>query len=111
VNETTAIIVALAGAVTGVGGLLVSLRTSRASARKDEVDVLRGIIEELRRHDEAQGKEIAAQAQQIGRLESEVSTWKRRFARVCQRFGLNPDDEITGRLVPLPGQAEEQDGR
>jgi len=107
VDSTVAVIVALAGVVTGVGGLFASWRTSRASARKDEVDALRGIIEELRRHDDAQSKEMTKQARQLGRLAAEVRTWKRRFERVCERFGVNPNQMITGRLGPLP---EGEDG-
>ena len=44
ISDAVLIIGAFVGAVTGIGGLLVSLR----SAKKDEVDALRGIIEELR---------------------------------------------------------------
>ena len=101
-DASVAVIVALAGVVTGVGGLFASWRTSRASARKDEVDALRGIIEELRRHDDAQAKEMNKQARQLGRLAAEVRNWKRRFERVCERFGVDPDLMITGKMGPLP---------
>jgi len=39
---------AIGGFITGVMSLRSSLRTARASARKDDVDALRGIIAELR---------------------------------------------------------------
>ena len=81
--------------VTGLGGLVSAWRTSRASARRDEVDALRGIIDELREH-------VEAQAKQIARLEVEVRAWKRRFERVCVRFGLDPQEQITGALGALP---------
>jgi len=81
--------------VTGLGGLVSAWRTSRASARKDEVDALRGIIDELREH-------VEAQAKQIGWLEVEVRAWKRRFERVCARFGVRPEEQVTGGLGSLP---------
>ena len=50
-----AILGALVGAITGAGGLIVAWRTSRASAvqmqstaKREDVEVLRGIIAELR---------------------------------------------------------------
>jgi len=100
-DNTVALIVAIVGVVTGLGGLVTAWRTARASARKDEVDVLRSIIEELRKHDEAQGKELVVQAGQIARLEVEVRAWKRRFERVCRQFGVSPDAQITGGLGVL----------
>jgi type VI protein secretion system component VasK len=84
----TAWIIAVAGLVTGVGGLIVSWRTARASARKDEVQALREIIEALR--------------ERIKELEAQVSAWQRRFTRLCIKYHLNPDEEITGPLGGLP---------
>lgn len=90
-----ALVVALVGALTGVGGLFASWRTARASARKNDVEALRGIIDELQEYREDQ-------ARQIGRLEMEMRAWKRRFKRVCEQFGVDPDEAISGRLGGLP---------
>lgn len=87
-DNAVAAIVAIAGFLTGVGGLIVSWRTARASARKDEVQALREIIEALR--------------ERIKELESQVETWQRRFTRMCIKYHLNPDEEITGPLGGLP---------
>jgi len=94
-DNTVALVVAIVGAVTGLGGLATSWRTSRASAKRDDVEALRGIIDELREH-------VEAQAKQIGRLEVEVRAWRRRFERVCQQFGVRPEEQITGGLGALP---------
>lgn len=87
-DNTVAAIVAIAGFITGVGGLYVSWRTARASAKKDEVQALVEIIEALR------GR--------IKELETQVSAWQRRFTRLCIKYHLNPDEEITGPLGDLP---------
>ena len=57
-------LLAIAGAIVGAIGALNSWRTARTSAKKDEVDVLRGIIE-------TQSEHIAAQDERIDRLEAE----------------------------------------
>ena len=88
VDNGIAWFVAAAGFLTGVGSLIVSWRTARASARKDEVQALREIIEALR--------------ERIKELESQVETWQRRFTRMCVKYHLNPDEEITGPLGGLP---------
>lgn len=77
----------LLGVIVAIGSLYVAWHTSRASARKDEVDALRGIIAELRL--------------QVDGLEAEVARWQRRFVRVCRRAGLDPDEQITGPLGEL----------
>jgi hypothetical protein len=84
-------VIALLGVLISVGSLAIAFYTSRASAKKDEVDALRGIIAELR--------------VQVNKLESEVRTWQRRFVRVCNRAGLDPDDNITGPLGDLGTKA------
>ena len=85
----TEAIVALLSAVVSVGSLYVAWHTSRASAKKNEVDALRGIIAELRT--------------QVDKLQREVDAWQRRFIRVCKRAGLDPDEQITGPLGGLEG--------
>lgn len=77
----------LLGVLVAIGSLYVAWHTSRASARKDEVDALRGIIAELR--------------VQVDALEAEVKAWQRRFVRVCRRAGLEPEEQITGPLGEL----------
>jgi len=89
----TGAVVALLSALVSVGSLYVAYRTSRASAKKDEVDALRGIITELEK--------------QVKRLRVEVDAWQRRFVRVCRRAGLDPDEQITGPLAAL----EDWDGQ
>ena len=79
---------ALTGAITGIGGLLVALRTSRASARKDEVEVLRGIIAELR---------------------AEVDTWKQKYEDLYAKYddlcewirslGFDPESRTRTRIL------------
>lgn len=67
--------------LTGVGGLIVSIYAALSSARKNEVDILRGIIAELR--------------QEIKGLEKEIEAWKCRFERLVEWVnskGLNPPD-------------------
>ena len=86
-------ILGLLGALVSVGSLYVAWKTSRASAKKDDVDALRGIIAELEK--------------QVKRLRVEVDAWQRRFVRVCQRAGLDPDGQITGPL----GELEDWDGQ
>ena len=86
-------VVTLLTALVSVGSLYIAWRTSRASAKKDEVDALRGIITELEK--------------QVKRLRVEVDAWQRRFVRVCQRAGLDPDEQITGPLAAL----EDWDGQ
>ena len=86
-------ILGLLGALVSVGSLYVAWKTSRASAKKDDVDALRGIIAELEK--------------QVQRLRVEVDAWQRRFVRVCQRAGLDPDGQITGPL----GELEDWDGQ
>ena len=80
-------VVGLLGALVSLGSLGIAWHTSRASAKKDEVDALRGIIAELR--------------EQVDDLQKEVDTWQRRFVRVCRRANLDPDEQITGPLGEL----------
>lgn len=80
-------IVGLLGILVSLGSLYIAWHTSRASAKKDEVDALRGIITELRA--------------QVDELQKEVDAWQRRFIRVCRRAGLDPDEQITGPLSEL----------
>jgi len=75
--------------LVSVGSLYVAWKSSRASAKKDEVDALRGIIDELE--------------SQVKRLQVKVEAWQRRFVRVCRRAGLDPDEQITGPLGGLEG--------
>jgi len=98
-NVTPSDIVALVGALTGVGGLLAAWRTSRSSAKKNDVDALRGIIDE-------QGEYIAAQGKRIEVLEGQVKTWQRRFMRLCAKYSISPDSEITGPLKAVDNASE-----
>ena len=82
-------VIPLLSVCVSVGSLCVAWQTSRSSAKRDEVDALRGIIAELRI--------------QVDELEVEVNAWKRRFIRVCRRAGLEPDEQITGPLSDFTG--------
>jgi len=85
-------VIGIAGVAISVGSLYIAYHTSRASAKKDEVDALRGIIAELRT--------------QVDRLEVEVKAWQRRFVRACIKGGLEPEEYITGPLGRLEGWAD-----
>ena len=37
----------------------------------------------------------------VNKLQVEVATWRRRFKRVCEKAGLDPDEQITGPLGKL----------
>ena len=58
-------IVAYVGAIVAVGSLAVSLRISRSTATKADVDTLRGIIAELR---------------------TEVETWKAKYRDLRAKY-------------------------
>ena len=97
-NGTVATIVTLLGALCGIGGLYVSWRTSKASAKKDEVEALRGIIAELREYAECLEAKVDA-------LEAEVMRWKKKYNALRQwviaRTGLDPEDQPTGQLTMI----------
>jgi len=99
-NITPSDVVAVIGALTGAGGLLAAWRTSRSSAKKNDVDALREIIEGQSKYIEEQDKRIEKQDSRIEVLEGQVKTWQRRFVRLCTKYGISPDSEITG---PLKG--------
>ena len=67
-------------------GALVAVITAVSSARKNEVEVLRGIIQELQEwREEAKAR--------IQDLEREVAEWKRRYLQLCdwvRQKGLEP---------------------
>ena len=92
-NVDVGTIVGLLGTLIGLGSLYATWITSRASAKKDDVEALRGIIAELRHR--------------MKEAEQEIQTWQRRFARVCDKMEVDPDDFITG---PLAGLGSGWDG-
>ena len=95
-NITPSDIVAIVGALTGAGGLLAAWRTSRSSAKKNDVDALREIIEGQSKYIKEQDGRIEEQDGRIGILEAQVKTWQRRFMRLCTKYNISPDSEITG---------------
>lgn len=66
--------VAIIGAITGIIGLVSSWRTSKAAARKDEVEALRGIIAELRADNDELRDEVDGLRGRIKSLETENQT-------------------------------------
>ena len=96
---------AIIGALIGAIGAVNSWRTARTSARKDEVDALRGIIE-------TQSEHIASQDQRIDRLEAERDDYAHRLSEIeaqykdlcawVRQLGYDPIErkKITG---PLSG--------
>jgi len=66
--------ISLIGILVALGSLAVSWHTARASAKKDELEVLRGVIAELR---------------------EEVERWKRKYGDLCswvrEQFGIDPE--------------------
>ena len=80
-------IAAIVGFITGIGGLIVAWRTSRASAKKDEVDALCAIIETLRDEvDRWQGmyNELAEKYEQLERMHDALCQFVR-------KLGYDPD--------------------
>jgi len=79
------------GAVAGLLGATVAVLTAISAAQKNEVQVLREIIEELQTwREEAKG--------QIAELEAEVEKWKRRYCELCiwvRQHGLEPPKRHT----------------
>lgn len=74
-------IIALLGALAGLLAILVSWRTARASAKKDEVDALRGIIAELRQSIAQLTKENEQLRQRVTELEKENARLRKRLSR------------------------------
>ena len=112
-NITPSDIIAIIGALTGAGGLLAAWRTSRSSAKKNDVEALREIIEGQSKYIEEQAKRIEKQDSQIekqderiGVLEAQVKTWQRRFMRLCTKYNISPDSEITGPMKAVSNAPE-----
>jgi len=79
VNIDAGTALAIIGALIGAIGAVNSWRTARTSARKDEVDALRGIIE-------TQSEHIAAQDGRIERLEAERDEYRARLTEIEARY-------------------------
>lgn len=80
--DAVTFITALVGAVSGVGGLIISYRSSMASARRNDVETLRIIIAELRAR--------------VSELECEVGRWRTRYYNLVKRvrkLGIEEDVE------------------
>lgn len=71
-SDTLTALAALIGAVTGVASLVITWRRNRAAARRDEVEVLRGVIAELR--------------SRVVELEQEVELWRTRYNQLVERI-------------------------
>jgi len=92
-----AVVAAIIGVITGLGGLLVSWQTARSTSRKVEVEALSMALDSLR-------EDYARLDKMVNKLQIEAAAWKRRFRRVCQLFGVDPDEQITRPMGDLPDE-------
>lgn len=88
-------IVAWVGVITGLGGLIIAWRTSRASARKDEVEALRGIIRELRAEVERWKAKHQDLLDRYRDLLERYRTLEQRYQQICtwvrDKLGFDPE--------------------
>lgn len=87
-DPAVAAIAAIVGAITGLGTLAISMLTARSTARKTEVEAVSVALSSLRDDYERLDR-------MVNELQVEVAAWKRRFDRVCQQAGFDPDKFIT----------------
>ena len=113
-DGTTALLIALLSALTGLGGLLLSVYRAKSTihketvetqslARKTDVEALSLALHNLREDYERLDARDTEQQTAIEELEQEVSTWKRRFDRVCKFVGIAPGRFITQPLGDIDG--------
>jgi len=79
-------IAGLLGGIAGIIGVYVAIRNSQVSAKKGEVEILRGIIKELNDWRDGAQKRIAS-------LEAEVAKWKAYALLLCDQMraqGMEP---------------------
>lgn len=114
-DQTTAAVIALVSALTGLGSLFLSLYRAKHTvykesvetqslARKTDVEALSLALSSLREDYERLDGIVDEQQTTINGLDAEVRTWKRRFERVCAQAGLKPDAFITRPLGNREGQ-------
>ena len=72
-------VLAIAGAIVGTIGAIASWRTARTSAKKDEVDALRGIID-------TQSVHVTGQDERIERLEAERDELRLRLTEIEAQY-------------------------
>lgn len=98
-DQTTAAVIALVSALTGLGSLFLSLYRAKHTVYKESVET-----QSLARKTDVEALSLALSSMRedygrldmmVNRLQIEVSTWKRRFERVCTQAGLEPDAFIT----------------
>jgi len=99
VDPIVAIVAAIIGVITGLGGLLVSWQTARSTSRKAEVEALSMALDSLR-------EDYTRLDKMVNKLQIEVAAWKRRFRRVCELAGIDPDNQITRPLGRRPAEDE-----
>lgn len=82
---STELFVAILGGLIGLLGFLVSWRTARASAKKDELEVLRGIIAELRTERDEDQRVIEGLRRFVGELRGGVRALKAENVKLRRR--------------------------
>lgn len=87
-DSTLAVFLALFSACTGLATVLVSIYRSRHEVHKSDVEALTLALDGLREDYERLDLIVKM-------LRAEVAAWKRRFRRVCDMTGLDPDEQIT----------------